>query len=105
MKRQGISNRNSAGAVGTLIALLLRTSGGKRKPVPATGVQQSPRHQRSESKASTSSGGGQKRWKVAAFILALLLAYLVLRAVVFTVIDFCTDIAQIVNWEPPERGA
>lgn len=107
MKREGISNRNSAGAVGARLAFLLRsTSDKKLNPAPDTLVQQRNRIHGSGSKAPpASSGGTPKRWKVAAWILVLILAYLVLRVVVDTLVEFCIDVAQVMNWEPPERGA
>lgn len=107
MKRQGVSNRNSAGAVGARLAFLLRrTSDKKLNPAPDALVQQRKRIHGSASKgSSSSSGGGPGGWKVAAWILALILAYLVLRVVVDTLIDLYIDVAQVVNWEPPERDA
>ena len=106
MKRKGNSHRNRAGAMGARSAFLLKSSAEKREPVPATGVQLRKRAHRLESKAAPSpSGDGQKRWKVAAWILVILLAYLVLRVIINTAIDFYIDIAQVVNWEPPKRDA
>lgn len=106
MKRQGISNRNSAGVVGARLAFLLRTSGKKPNPAPDTLIHQRKRVKGSQSKVpSSSSGGGPGKWKVIGWVLALILAYLVLRVVVNTFIDLCIGVAQVVSWEPPERGA